>query len=687
MIASLTYPQRRVHTVRLSASSETLMRRGTILLEDALHAAAFPDAEGGRLLLIRSLDLGKIDTRQSSASLAVNVEQRLHQLASSAIHALDLAASEQPAVYFRDRTEAYIGLALKLARRESTAAWFWPLAVSHWQPNLPQAEALRQLLWGVAQTPTGVVAVATLVRELQEHRVLKPLLSVLRSPDGAALLQLCGWSQLNLPLSLVKLPSPASKKFVNSSITNALRQGIDLWGAEDTRSLWLAAVLLVAEKPGRVLEPRLIERSQQLIKRIIWEQETEQVKSQKSRDRVTPSSGTANSLVKEPKITSNPKSKIQNLKSSDQEAGETQQRKTVGEDREQLSKSPNDLTSSKPETETDLELRSPSLSEQPAETQPEEEVALDHGSPEASSQSQIPPIEGKISRDWRSPEMLEQSATSPTEEEIEHFLREQEDKQDNAERKATPKISSPSSSPASSSSLSHVYPFADNPQPTAYAGLFFLLPLLKRLGIKAFLEEHPHLIDLDLPQRLLFYLGERLAIPSEDPVLAALTEVDLMTELGSCEFIAPISWREGICNPGPWVIRPLSGQSGTRVLWDGSLRLPLALWRGKATVQIRNWLGESFLKRGTIMAAEPGCQILLKAWLTAMRRWCRRYARLGLHDLVCRSGRISVTRTHFDLFFDHRQTDIRIRRVGLDLDPGWLPWLGKVVLFHYLYDA
>jgi hypothetical protein len=27
--------------------------------------------------------------------------------------------------------------------------------------------------------------------------------------------------------------------------------------------------------------------------------------------------------------------------------------------------------------------------------------------------------------------------------------------------------------------------------------------------------------------------------------------------------------------------------------------------------------------------------------------------------------------------------DLRIRWAGLDLDPGWLPWLGRVVSFRY----
>jgi hypothetical protein len=24
-----------------------------------------------------------------------------------------------------------------------------------------------------------------------------------------------------------------------------------------------------------------------------------------------------------------------------------------------------------------------------------------------------------------------------------------------------------------------------------------------------------------------------------------------------------------------------------------------------------------------------------------------------------------------------------VRRLGLDIDPGWLPWFGRVVAFHY----
>jgi hypothetical protein len=27
--------------------------------------------------------------------------------------------------------------------------------------------------------------------------------------------------------------------------------------------------------------------------------------------------------------------------------------------------------------------------------------------------------------------------------------------------------------------------------------------------------------------------------------------------------------------------------------------------------------------------------------------------------------------------------DLRVRRRGLDRDPGWVPWYGRIVAFHY----
>jgi hypothetical protein len=74
----------------------------------------------------------------------------------------------------------------------------------------------------------------------------------------------------------------------------------------------------------------------------------------------------------------------------------------------------------------------------------------------------------------------------------------------------------------------------------------------------------------------------------------------------------------------------------------------------------------------------------VRIWIPILRRWCRCVARIGLHSLICRPGRIRFTETHIDVAFRAADADIRVRKAGLDIDPGWTPWLGRVVHFHYL---
>jgi hypothetical protein len=52
-------------------------------------------------------------------------------------------------------------------------------------------------------------------------------------------------------------------------------------------------------------------------------------------------------------------------------------------------------------------------------------------------------------------------------------------------------------------------------------------------------------------------------------------------------------------------------------------------------------------------------------------------------SLVVRPAAIGLTATHADVFFRLNDADVRVRRAGLDFDPGWLPWYGRAVSFHY----
>src|SRR4051812_6368305 len=122
--ATTTMTMRRARVVRLTAPSEDLVRRGAVLLEDALATASFPAADGGRMLVVRRLAVGAIRPDQSPAGLALAVERALRELAAGAVYALDPSAPARPAVYFSDGGEPYALLAARLARGEPTGAWF-----------------------------------------------------------------------------------------------------------------------------------------------------------------------------------------------------------------------------------------------------------------------------------------------------------------------------------------------------------------------------------------------------------------------------------------------------------------------------------------------------------------------------------------------------------------------------------
>jgi hypothetical protein len=47
-------------------------------------------------------------------------------------------------------------------------------------------------------------------------------------------------------------------------------------------------------------------------------------------------------------------------------------------------------------------------------------------------------------------------------------------------------------------------------------------------------------------------------------------------------------------------------------------------------------------------------------------------------------GRVLVTATHVDVLLSLQHVDLPARAAGLDRDPGWVPALGRIVLFHFL---
>lgn len=84
---------------------------------------------------------------------------------------------------------------------------------------------------------------------------------------------------------------------------------------------------------------------------------------------------------------------------------------------------------------------------------------------------------------------------------------------------------------------------------------------------------------------------------------------------------------------------------------------------------------------------QDGSDDELVAWHDATQAWLQRNGELDLATVVRRPASVMCSRTHVDVVFDMESSDVRIRRAGLDIDPGWVRWLGRVVAFHYVYGG
>lgn len=247
---------RQVHQVRLSAPSQDLLWRGQRLLEDALHTASLPAAETSQLLFIRHLNVGTIHSNQSSMSLSVNLEKQIQQLSAIALPGTHATADQAPVVSFPDDLAAYSHFAYALSRNQPLFAWFWPRLLPTWHPALSKSDTVHLLLSHLAAHPLAPFATATVLQHLYRQGVLSPLLALFQPEDGPKLLAQNGWS---VPIFA---DSVSSAGFAIAPFLSVLAHP---WPIEDSRTLWLAAMGLIAERPALAQENNLIAIAQRQI--------------------------------------------------------------------------------------------------------------------------------------------------------------------------------------------------------------------------------------------------------------------------------------------------------------------------------------------------------------------------------------------------------------------------------------
>jgi hypothetical protein len=202
---------------------------------------------------------------------------------------------------------------------------------------------------------------------------------------------------------------------------------------------------------------------------------------------------------------------------------------------------------------------------------------------------------------------------------------------------------------------------------TLYGGLFFLLPLFARLRAES--------LPSDAGWLALRTALDRIRKGAPDPMVSLLPAVD-MADVG-VEFGPLPAGHDGLLHVSRW-------RTTWRVILDRTGRLPVAAWQGCAPTEVAEFARGAAIRRGGDFPQD--IHPAAAAMALGAHRLARRWTGLGLPALIRRPARIAVSATHVDVFFRLEDAEPRIRRAGLDLDPGWVPWLGRVVSFHYVAE-
>jgi hypothetical protein len=495
---------RRVRRLTVRAPNDTVARQTAVRLEDALGTASLPGGDDARVVVIRTLRLGRIPSDASSAQLALAVEQRLWQLGASAVHALQTGAADAGIVYFRDAAEAHALLASRLAAGVAPTEWFWRVAVPAWTADRSRDDALRDVLEAIASQAAAPLIAAEVIRHVSSSGAGDVLCAAIHREDAARWLAVYPWKFVAAAAT-----GPVQVDRVTVALERLLDRWVAAWGGDDPRSLWLAAVSLIASHAASAGDTRLRTRAEALVRSRTWQP--------RSDDRSSP-----------------------------QPSGDQRQ---------------DDLDAS-------IARRIPG-GQQPSPPQPDDA----HAAPG--------PTRADVIGQFAATRAAELS--------------------DRGEAPLIPRVSSPW-------------------EMTHAGGLLFLLQPLARLGMAELLASQPHLVRCDIATRVLAAVAERVDVRREDPVWRLLSAMSL--------------------HPSDSTLDDATADTNS----VGSV--------------VQKWVGD-------------------------VRRWSRMVARIGLWDIVRRDARLAVTDIHVDVRFDLRQSDVRVRRAGLDVDPGWVPWFGRVVRFHY----
>ena len=664
----------RVRRLHIRTQDKAFVPHMMFVLEDALRTASFPGIPPNGMVYFRRLDLGEHDSSVSRRVLAKKIDDLLHHVRPVKLTENVMEQLAAPAVWFPDELTPYRFMIRLLSKNHRPLAWYWPSAIRGWSPKLTVNQSYHLILSQVSKHSTGMRGMSCVVEPLLNTQTLHEVINTFDPEDMSLIL-------MNMDLKPVydfKMFSDSretSRKQdadsemetplpVTSQVCDSIIKAVRMWSVFDPRTTFFACLALahMGKKTSMFQVNRLLESVAEL-----------QSEHREMQDRA---SGNGHEAAK-----------VRGMSGREK----------------QLSDVAKEINNSVPDySEIERILAAGSDAEKKRPIHQEAEMA--HGENGQVNRLSLPKMgietqetekkAGKVS-DKDHAEKIEQARFSRTEK---RHLQNQKDLQTvifepqrsyqggkNEQRKLEVKPS---------------FAFKEHGLPeyrplfggfagelSGYAGLVFLVPLMKRLGMDFLFETYPEYDDLKLATRILFRFAELLGISDDDPVLQFLGEKP-KASMQPIAFTAPVQWRK-ILYPSPSEAITLKmcrvmGMRGRRLLLDNKGRLVVGLWHPGNRGLLDPWFEK---------AQKPFQQSAPQSWtlnrvvdnfVLAMNRYVKRYAAMGLISLIKRPAYIATTKTHLDVTIPFSQLNIRVRIGGLDINPGWVPWLGRVIQFHYV---
>lgn len=265
--------------------------------------------------------------------------------------------------------------------------------------------------------------------------------------------------------------------------------------------------------------------------------------------------------------------------------------------------------------------------------------------------------------------------------------------------------------------------FLSEGQWSSFAGFLFLLGLFRPLSLDELFCQHSYFAAMAAGPRFLQYMAGVVPLPMDDPHHQIMAKalpfrqqdgsgtsshrsptvssvfscrpddaswgqtVSIQSPIGTQPvplFEPPASWRRLLAEE-PRTRRRLGLQlletrNGVRLLTDRTQRLVFGVSIGRGKLAACNGWVPMAESQGL---ADRILEGLFRAARLAVFLFLWRREAMTFRQMVQRPGRMRIGPTHVDVFFSLDQLDVRLRRLGLDVNPGWVPWLTRVVSFHY----